>query len=309
MAKATSVEEIFNRVRADAAKLADEKNKEAEAARKEKEVRHQELSAFKDGQLVLWPESERRAPNEVVRSALFTARDKRAERRIYPERTVIFSLGDSEVRYKGTELRALDDEAVWLQLLHYCREVKEHTPGEGFRVEFSSSKILRDLGWPLTKVYYEKLRNCIERMEEGVLALKSTRLRRTLTCKLIRKTDRAEGSAGQFTWIVWLEPEMLQLFDGVHYTKLAWDTYQSYGQNVIARRLDGWIRSHRAPLPVKIADLQRMMGSDSALRTFRQSIREAAELVKKAKVIIDWHIDDEDRLVVVRSESERLQSS
>ena len=67
-------------------------------------------------QLPLWPDAVRRLPNELLRSALFNARNRK-QPRAYLKKTDIAVLFEGRITYQGEELRQ-DDETVWLQLIH-----------------------------------------------------------------------------------------------------------------------------------------------------------------------------------------------
>lgn len=82
-------------------------------------------------QLPLWAEAMRRMPNELLRSALFSARNRK-QPRAYLKSADIAVLFDGCITYLGEELRQ-DDETVWLQLIHLAKErpvgsVVEFTP-------------------------------------------------------------------------------------------------------------------------------------------------------------------------------------
>jgi hypothetical protein len=80
--------------------------------------------------LPFWPESQRSAPNEIVRSALFNARNRKQPRQ-YLSNADIYVVGDGKITYTGEELRQ-DDETVWLHLIHLARNVPA-----GELIEFS----------------------------------------------------------------------------------------------------------------------------------------------------------------------------
>ena len=67
------------------------------------------------GQLALWPESERGIPNELVRCAVFSAKNRKERRDMYRANAplVVPVIGGGEVIYTGEELRQ-DDETVWM---------------------------------------------------------------------------------------------------------------------------------------------------------------------------------------------------
>ena len=75
------------------------------------------------GQLALWPESERGIPNELVRCAVFSAKNRKERRDMYRANAplVVPVIGGGEVVYIGEELRQ-DDETVWMQLVHMSKE-------------------------------------------------------------------------------------------------------------------------------------------------------------------------------------------
>lgn len=75
------------------------------------------------GQLVLWPESERGIPNELVRCAVFSAKNRKEQREVYRANAplTVPVIGGGEVIYTGEELRQ-DNETVWMQLVHMSKE-------------------------------------------------------------------------------------------------------------------------------------------------------------------------------------------
>ena len=78
----------------------------------------QEKAAEKsDNRLPIWNDDKRGAPNEIVRSALFNARNKN-QKRGYLKNIEIAIIGDGSIKYTGEELRQ-DDETVWLQIFAF----------------------------------------------------------------------------------------------------------------------------------------------------------------------------------------------
>ena len=75
------------------------------------------------GQLALWPENERGIPNELVRCAVFSAKNRKEKRAVYRANAplIVPVIGGGEVIYIGEELRQ-DDETVWMQLVHLAKE-------------------------------------------------------------------------------------------------------------------------------------------------------------------------------------------
>lgn len=84
----------------------------------------------------------RHLPNDYARSSLFTARNKREPRRHLTQEKLFHYNEHVTILYTGIELRAEDDEIVWLQILNYGQRVPL---GEPF--EFSIKDLVRDVGW------------------------------------------------------------------------------------------------------------------------------------------------------------------
>ncbi len=130
-------------------------------------------------QLPLWSEALRGVPNELVRSSLFSARDKREPRRSFRGEDLVV-LGDGRINYRGEELRQ-DDETVWLHVLHLARL---HPLGES--VEFTPHAFLKAIGWGTSAKEYTRLREHLSRMQ-------ATAPRRSIGCcgRSTRSTSKA----------------------------------------------------------------------------------------------------------------------
>ena len=160
-----------------------------------------------------WDAANRAAPNEIVRSALFNARNK-TKKREYFKQTEIALIGNGSIKYTGEELRQ-DDETVWLQVLHLARE----HPLEDL-IEFSAYSILKSLDWPTTVFYYKKLEECLNRMAATNVIIESKRLGKSCAVSIIRKYEKSDDGK---MWRVWIEKEMKSLFDGNCYTLSEWE--------------------------------------------------------------------------------------
>jgi hypothetical protein len=62
-------------------------------------------------------------PNDYARSSLFTARNKREPRRMLLHEKLFHLHQTVSILYTGLELRAEDDEIVWMRILHYAKNV------------------------------------------------------------------------------------------------------------------------------------------------------------------------------------------
>lgn len=134
-------------------------------------------------QLPLWSDDVRSQPNEVCRAALFTVR--RAKKRDSYVDSPLFMLGDGRITFTGIELRAENDELVWLQILHYAKDYPL-----GSWVEFTPYQLCIDIGWTPGGPNYKILRECLLRLKATALTIESKRLREGLALSLL----------GDFKW-------------------------------------------------------------------------------------------------------------
>ena len=194
-----------------------------------------------ENHLPRWNNNNRAAPNEIVRSALFNARNKNQQRE-YLKKAEIALIGNGSIKYTGEELRQ-DDETVWLQILHLARE---HPLAE--IIEFTAYSFLKSLNWPTTAFYYQKLEDCLNRMATTTLIIESERLGKACGVSIIRKYEKSDNGN---LWRVWIEKEMKCLFDDSCYTLTEWEQRLSLPVG-IATWLHAYIASHKKPHAVKI---------------------------------------------------------
>ena len=107
-------------------------------------------------------DDQRYIPNDYAHSSLFTARSYREPRKSLTQKKLFHLHETVSILYTGIELRAIDDELVWLQILNYGKNV---ALGESF--EFSIKDLVRDVGWNKSGSYYDKARECISRVRGG----------------------------------------------------------------------------------------------------------------------------------------------
>lgn len=129
-------------------------------------------------QLPVWGDGSRGAPNEILRSALFNARNKK-QKRAYFEKATIAVIGEGTILYTGRELRQ-DDQAVWLQLVHLAREFPL-----GEIVEFTAYSFIKSLGWSNSAKSYKRLRGSLERMQATALTVYAKRLDKGISLSMI----------------------------------------------------------------------------------------------------------------------------
>lgn len=238
--------------------------------------------------LPLWHDKLRAIPNELVRSALFNARNHKNERD-YMKGEVIASIGESEVRYTGQELRQ-DDETVWLQVLHLCRTEKLGTTIGVRRLAF-----LESIKWSPTKANYERLHSCLDRLSATNIEVKSKRLKSRVAVSLIRKYKLDDESK---LMLIEIEPEVHALFDDC-YTLCEWDQRQSLPSG-LTTWMHAYFASHEKPFPIKIETLTSGAGVHfTAKADAKRSIKKALEKLVEIEFLVRFKIE-KDLVSVVR---------
>jgi len=221
------------------------RNREAARERAKSELAYKLL----EGQLMLWPESERGVPNELVRCSVFNARNRNEPRLIYKASAPleIAIVGGGRVAFWGEELRQ-DDETVWMQLVHMAKDARKDT------VEFKRHALLKEMRWPINGQSYTRLLNTLRRLSTAGLEIYSKRFDKGINVRLV---DRYEYSEDENTlWRVKVfdtKEEALKLFDQL-YSRVEWAQRLELPDGV-ATWLHSFYASHREPFPHKLTTL------------------------------------------------------
>jgi len=235
-------------------------------------------------------------PNEYGRSSLFTARNKREPRRTLMHEKLFHYNEHVSILYTGIELRAEDDELVWLQILSYGQSVKL-----GSAFEFSVLDLVRNVNWSKNGRNYERVRECISRLKANeILALNSKAYGHSGSISLIQNYTSVNDSDGKPTqYRVWIDPNLIVLFAGHTFSSHSWEIYRDLSP--VARRLADYIQSHQHPYPLAAERFRKMCGSkDSNLRSWRQTVNKACREVQEAKIAVLVKLDGKDQICCVR---------
>lgn len=239
-------------------------------------------------------------PNDYARSALFSARNKTAPRTTFQGHN-LFHLHEGQgvsIAYTGIELRAEDDELVWLQIMHYAKTVPL---GEPF--DFSIKDLVRDIGWPKNGQYYDKARECISRLKANEVFLRNNKAYgesgaiSLIDKYLVVNDQRGKPSA----YRVWIHANMILLFAGNTFTAHNWEVYRKLSP--VARRLADYIESHKTPFPLSLLKFREMCSSnDQSTTSWRQTVRRAClEVVTHG--IANFAELESDQIHILRQES------
>lgn len=255
-----------------------------EQAEQEAMLKHTK-NQIKDLQLSLfdiapWGDTMRGMPNDFARSALFTVRNKRVPREDLENEAIFHVMKDVKITYSGPELRAYDDELVWLQVMEYSKRVPIGEP-----VTFTLYEFCKDLGWPVNGRYYDKIEECLTRLQRTALKISSKRVGRLESISLIRRfgfldqTDKRKSRCQVF-----LEDEIVILFAGDHYAKFVWGQYRQL--SAITRRLFDYFSSHKEPFPLSLESFRLMCKSDTTLtKKWRQQATASCDELQKSGLV------------------------
>ncbi|MFZ2311290.1 MAG: plasmid replication initiator TrfA [Methylobacter sp.] len=237
----------------------------------------------------------RHIPNDYARSSLFTARNKKAPRKSLVHEKLFHYNEHVSILYTGIELRAEDDEIVWLQILNYGKAV---SLGEPF--EFSVKDLVRDVNWSKSGRNYDRVRECISRLKANeVLALNNKAYGKSGAISLIQKYEvinDADGSPTQYR--VWINQNLILLFAGNTFTSHNWEVYRDLSP--VARRLADYIESHKHPFPLSLEKFRQMCGSiDAKTFSWRQTVRKACSEVQTAGVADTAFLAKDDKICCV----------
>lgn len=243
-------------------------------------------------------DNERFIPNDYARSSLFTARNKKEPRRTLLNEK-LFHLHEGSgisILYTGIELRAEDDEIVWLQIMHYAKRVPLGQP-----FEFSIKDLVNEVNWSRNGRYYDKARECIMRLKaNAVMVFNEKAYGKSGAISLIDKFTAVNDAEGKPThYRVWIDPNMITLFAGNTFTNHSWEIYRSLSP--VARRLADYIESHRQPFPLKLGRFRDMCGStDKTAYGWRRTVSKACSEVEKKGYAKRVQLHKDDSIYVAR---------
>jgi hypothetical protein len=240
-----------------------------------------------------WTPTKGASPNEIVRSAMFTARN-RNRRRVYLKQAEIIVTGGGSILYLGEELRQ-DDELVWMRLLQLAKGQPLGDP-----IFFTPYSFLKAIGWRVNNWGYQHLRACLLRMKATAVQITSNRLHQTVVTSLIDYIAMwdPEKQTPLAQWEVRISKVMSLLFADGAFTLIDLEQRKALPEG-IATKLHSYWSSHREPYPVKVETLQKLCASSSELRFFRRELKKALKALVEVGFLETWGIES-DLVAVIR---------
>lgn len=238
----------------------------------------------------------RHIPNDYARSSLFTTRNKAEPRQSLVQQPLFHYNETVSILYTGVELRADDDELVWLQIINYGSKV---VLGEPF--EFSVKDLVRDIGWTKNGRNYDRARACISRLKANeILALNTKAYGTSGAMSMIQNytaVNDAEGKPVEYR--VWIAQNLIYLFAGNTFTSHNWETYRELTS--IERRLADYLLSHKHPYPLGLDKFKRICGSTNSTPTsWRQQVKKACAGLEAKGVAKSVTLTKDDKICAVR---------
>jgi hypothetical protein len=246
------------------------------------------------------PSGKRIIPNDLVRSSLFAVSNHNMKREYIKERE-LYTFGETKITYTGEELRQ-DDEDVWLQIIYLVSKTNQNF------IEFMPYTIIRYLEWPARTQYRNKLKDSINRMSATNISISNSRLDSGISLSLVRKFIWKGDNGNRLKkWVVWLEPEILKLFEGMYYSKILWD--QRKKLNPLAKWLHSFYSSHAEPFPIKISTIHAACGSKTKeIKHFKACLRNALYELVQVGFLQDCWIDTRNLVNVIKIKTKNFLS-
>jgi hypothetical protein len=276
----------------DQVKVLSNKASKVAKATKQKEL----VEQLEAGQLVLWNEQERGVPNELVRCAIFSAKNHRSPRELYSTRAplTVAVIGGGKVIFFGEELRQ-DDETVWMQLIHLAKESRSDT------VKFTPNSFLKSISWDSSQKSYKRLLDTIRRLASCNIELYSNRFKKGISAKLIAHyeyNDNTDEKRNNEPWVVQVfskddKNDLLFLFDKL-YSRLEWRQRLALPSG-LATWLHSFYSTHRDPYPHKVQTLAEGAGlllkseADEALPAAERLLKERQRLHEAKRYLKNAH--------------------
>jgi hypothetical protein len=238
------------------------------------------------------PKGKRIIPNDLIRSSLFTVVNHKIKREYFKEKQ-LYSFGKTKIYYTGEELRQ-DDEDVWMYILYLASRADREF------VEFQPYSFMREIDWPARTQYQDKLRDSLNRMSATNLIVSNEEAGQGVTLSLVRKFSwRTEEGTKLKRWKIWLEPELVKLFQGHTYSKVIWE--QRKKLNPLAKWLHSYYSSHAEPFSLKVETLHAACGSKTKQQKhFKSSLRTALTDLVAVGFLASFFIDAVNKVHVTR---------
>ncbi|CAJ7236065.1 TrfA family protein [Burkholderia pseudomallei] len=222
-------------------------------------------------------------PHEFVRCGLFGVADPKTPRKQEVNDVFkIYGTNGGTISYHGPELRQ-DDRQVFFEALHLERS----TPGAAIA---TPHQFLVNLGWSRNTEARNKLRGCLERLQDAHVTVEVSRLGKLVIPQLLTAVEVLDGGS----YRVKFNDDVRKLYDGNHYTQLKREYEKKLERRSdLARWLMLFYSTHQTPNPIPLVVLRKLC-NDRNDRPDNYAFKEkmVAALAQLARVgfLLEWGI-------------------
>jgi len=197
-----------------------------------------------------WPESKRLTPNSFLRSALFSAVQgkDRIERM---DEAILGSQNGIIIKYTGQQLNQ-EDLSVWETLVYLAKDSPL-----GDVCKFSAYEILKSMGVDTCGGQHIRLHKTIIRLAACVVQIGvdgKLRYGSSLIHNFVNNEETGH-------YAIQLDRKLINLYGQSDWTAIDWGQRLTLQRKPLAQALHGYYSSHKAPYPVTLNFLQRIIGS------------------------------------------------
>ena len=243
-----------------------------------------ERESAKIYQFPLWGEVQRGVPNEIARSALFTA--VHGKSREYVVDKHIFSQNGFTITYTGITLTQAHLD-VFEGIMHLAREMPE-----GNTVRFTAHGLLKLIGRATGRTDHKRFLKTLKELTATAVTIKREDDSQYWGSLLPEGAARPEDGY----YAVKVNRDLIKLFER-GFTVIEWEQRKALGRKPLAQAIHVWLCSHERPYPVTVQYLHDITGSQTkALKRFRQNLKAALDELVGAGVLASWHIDEQDKV-------------
>jgi hypothetical protein len=255
-----------------------EEHKKLITIRIEKEKKEREVKLLATPMQQLLPdifEDKRAIPNCFLRGALFGM--VRKGRRGLVKDKLIFNMSHYDISFSGEDLDQNDLE-LWDTFIYLA---KNRQVDKELRITLYD--LCQQMKLTATKNNYIRLVNRAKRLAFGKVSIKANS--QEYYGSLIDNVYIDTNGDGKL--VIQYNKQLSPLFTDGDYTLISADTRYLLGENQLARWLYNFYESHNKPIPFGIDFIQRLCRSDSEIKSFKQKLKIALDLIKKAYLSVN----------------------
>lgn len=230
-------------------------------------------------QLPFWPNPHRGFPNEVIRSALFSAIQSR--HRTYLENEEICCQDGYKIIFTGQRLDQTHLD-VFEGVMHVARGLHE-----GNQVRFSAHKLLKIIGRSTGRSDHQWLDRTFQQLTATSVKIMDKNGERVFWGSLL-PSGAADLTTGGYC--VELPRHLIKLFER-GFTTVDFDRRKLLRGKPLAQWLQLYYSSHAKPFPVTVEFLRNLSGSSATVKKFKQNLQDRLEELKTLEFIDDWKIE------------------